>query len=146
MHFDNSTAVKYMSVFMAMMALGRIVGTSLMRFIAPNKLLAAFALGSVLMCVITAQGLGWTSYIALMMINFFFSIMFPTIFSLGLKNLGEHTQQASSFISMGVVGGAVFPLAMGLIANHDVAKAYYLPIMCYVVIFLFASTFYKVKA
>lgn len=146
MHFDNSTAVKYMSVFMAMMALGRIVGTSLMRFIAPNRLLAAFALGSVLMCVITAQGLGWTSYIALMMINFFFSIMFPTIFSLGLKNLGEHTQQASSFISMGVVGGALFPSLMGMIADHDVAKAYYLPIVCYVVIFLFASNFYKVKA
>jgi len=146
MGFDNSTAVKYMSVFMAMMAAGRFVGTYLMRFIAPNKLLALFALGSILMCVIVAQGLGWTSYVALMMVNFFFSIMFPTIFSLGLKNLGNHTQQASSFISMGVVGGAFFPLIMGQIANHDVAKAYYLPIICYVVIFLFGYRLYKVKA
>jgi len=135
-----------MSVFMAMMAAGRFVGTYLMRFIAPNKLLALFALGSILMCVIVAQGLGWTSYVALMMVNFFFSIMFPTIFSLGLKNLGNHTQQASSFISMGVVGGAFFPLIMGQIANHDVAKAYYLPIICYVVIFLFGYRLYKVKA
>lgn len=145
MHFSNKTAVGYMSIFMAMMALGRIVGTSLMRFIAPNKLLASFALGSIIMCLITAQGLGWPSYIALMMINFFFSIMFPTIFSLGLKNLGSHTQQASSFISMGVVGGAFFPLIMGQIANHDVAKAYYLPIVCYAVIFLFGYKLYKVK-
>jgi FHS family L-fucose permease-like MFS transporter len=145
MKLSSQTAVNYMSIFMAMMAAGRIVGTYLMRFIAPNKLLAIFALGNVLMCIIVAQGLGWPSYIALMMVNFFFSIMFPTIFSLGLKNLGSHTQQASSFISMGVVGGAFFPLIMGQIANHDVAKAYYLPIICYVVIFLFASKFYKVK-
>jgi FHS family L-fucose permease-like MFS transporter len=128
-----------------MMMLGRFTGTYLMKFIAPNKLLAYFAMGSIVMCLIVAQGLGWPSYIALMMINFFFSIMFPTIFSLGLKNLGRHTQQASSFIAMGVVGGAVFPLIMGQIANHDVAKAYYLPIVCYAVIFLFGYKLYKVK-
>lgn len=145
MGFSNQSAGNYMSVFMAMMLLGRFFGTYLMRFIAPNKLLASFALGSIVMCFIVAQGFGWPSYIALMMINFFFSIMFPTIFSLGLKNLGSHTQQASSFISMGVVGGAFFPLAMGVIANHDVAKAYYLPIICYVVIFLFGYKLYKVK-
>lgn len=145
MGFSNQTASNYMSVFMLMMALGRIVGTFLMKFIAPNKLLAAFAMGSIIMCLIVAQGWGWTSYIALMMINFFFSIMFPTIFSLGLKNLGGNTQQGSSFISMGVVGGAFFPLLMGQIANHDVAKAYYLPIICYVVIFLFGYKFFKVK-
>jgi len=146
MDFDNITAVRYMSVFMAMMALGRFTGTYLMKFIAPNKLLAIFTVGSICMCLIVAQRWGWPSYLALMMINFFFSIMFPTIFSLGLKNLGSHTQQASSYISMGVVGGAIFPLLMGTIANHDVAKAYYLPVLCYVVIFLFGSKFYKVKA
>ncbi|MDB5140525.1 MAG: fucP 7 [Mucilaginibacter sp.] len=145
MGFDNLSAGRYMSVFMAMMMLGRFTGTYLMKFIAPNKLLACFALSSVVMCIIVAQGFGWPSYIALMMINFFFSIMFPTIFSLGLKNLGSHTQRASSFIAMGVVGGAFFPLLMGLIANHDVAKAYYLPIICYVVIFLFGYKLYKVK-
>ena len=146
MGFSNLSAGRYMSIFMTMMMAGRFTGTYLMKFIAPNKLLALFALGSILMCIIVAQGLGWPSYIALMMINFFFSIMFPTIFSLGLKNLGSHTQQASSFISMGVVGGAVFPLIMGQVANHNVAKAYYLPIVCYAVIFLFGYKFYKVKS
>ncbi|MGY3052402.1 FHS family L-fucose permease-like MFS transporter [Pedobacter sp. UYEF25] len=145
MGFSTTTAVEYMSLFMAMMAAGRFIGTYLMRFIAPNKLLAAFAAGSIIMCLITAQGYGWASYAALMMINFFFSIMFPTIFSLGLKNLGKHTQQASSFISMGVVGGAFFPLLMGQVANESVAKAYYLPIICYVVIFFFGYKLYKVK-
>jgi len=130
---------------MAMMAAGRFLGTYLMRFMAPNKLLAIFAFSNIIMCLIVAQAFGWPSYIALLMINFFFSIMFPTIFSLGLKNLGHHTQQASSFISMGVVGGAFFPLLMGLIANQNVAHAYYLPIICYVVIFMFGWRYYKVK-
>jgi FHS family L-fucose permease-like MFS transporter len=145
MHFSDEKAGYFMSLFMGMMLLGRIVGTSLMTVIAPNKLLTIFAAGNILMCIIVAQHLGWTSYIALLMINFFFSIMFPTIFSLGLKNLGSHTQQASSFIAMGVVGGAVFPFLMGQIANYDIAQAYYLPIICYAVIFMFGYKFYKVK-
>ncbi|TZF82629.1 sugar MFS transporter [Pedobacter sp. BS3] len=145
MGFSDAVAAGYMTIFMIMMLLGRFIGTYLMRFIAPHNLLATFAFANIIMCLIVAQSFGWVSYIALLFINFFFSIMFPTIFSLGLKNLGKQTQQASSFISMGVVGGAFFPLIMGQIANHDVAKSYYLPIVCYLVIFLFASRFYKVK-
>lgn len=145
MGMTDKVAAGYMSVFMLMMLVGRFTGTALMRFIAPNKLLATFALANVIMCLLVTQNFGWISYIALIMINFFFSIMFPTIFSLGIKGLGEQTQQASSFISMGVVGGAFFPLIMGQIANHDVAKAYYLPIVCYLVIFLFGCKFYKIR-
>jgi FHS family L-fucose permease-like MFS transporter len=146
MGMSDKEASTYMGLlFMGLMLVGRFAGTALMRFIAPNKLLAAFALGSILMCLIVAQSWGMVSFIALLMINFFFSIMFPTIFSLGIKNLGPQTQQASSFISMGVVGGAFFPLLMGKIADHDIAKAYYLPIVCYAVIFLFAVKFYRVK-
>lgn len=145
MGLTDSAASGYMIIFMIMMLAGRFIGTYLMRFIAPNKLLAAFALGNILMCIIVAQGLGWVSFSALFMINFFFSIMFPTIFSLGIKNLGAQTQQASSFISMAVVGGAIFPIIMGKVADHDVATAYYLPIICYAVILLFATKFYKVK-
>ena len=145
MHFSDAKAGNFMVLFMVMMLLGRFAGTFLMRYVAPSKLLASFALANILMCIIVAQGLGWVSYAALLMVNFFFGIMFPTIFSLGLKNLGKHTQQASSFISMGVVGGAFFPLIMGQLANHNVAQAYYLPIICYVVIFCFAAKFYQVQ-
>ena len=145
MGFTDKHASFYMSLFMVMMLVGRFTGTFLMKFIAPNKLLAAFAAGSILMCLIVAQSFGWPSFIALLMINFFFSIMFPTIFSLGLKNLGAHTQQASSFIVMGVVGGAIFPRIMGIVANKDIAHAYYLPIVCYLVIFMFGYKLYKVK-
>jgi FHS family L-fucose permease-like MFS transporter len=145
MGFSDVDATHYFTISMVMMMCGRFAGTYLMKFIAPNKLLATFAACSILMCVIVAQGWGWPSFIALLMINFFFSIMFPTIFSLGLKNLGAHTQRASSFIVMGVVGGAVFPPLMGMLADKDVAHAYYLPIICYTVIFLFGFKFYRTK-
>ncbi|MGY4384064.1 FHS family L-fucose permease-like MFS transporter [Pedobacter sp. UYP24] len=142
---DNASYIMG-GVFMGMMLAGRIIGTFLMRFIAPNKLLAAFALGNIVMCIIVAQGYGMVSFVALLMINFFFSIMFPTIFSLGLKNLGAKTQQAASYISMGVVGGAFFPLIMGAFADHyGVANAYYLPIICYIIIFMFGYKLYKVR-
>lgn len=145
MNFSDQKAGYFMPLFMGMMLAGRIVGTALMRYIAPNKLLAAFAVGNILMCLIVAQGWGWTSYIALLMINFFFSIMYPTIFSLGLKDLGPKTQQASSFIVMGMFGGAVFPFLMGRIADANIAASYYLPIVCYVVIFLFGYKLYKLR-
>jgi FHS family L-fucose permease-like MFS transporter len=143
---SDEQAAYFFSLSMVMMLAGRFLGTILMRFIAPNKLLATFALANIVMCIIVAQSFGWPSFIALIMINFFFSIMFPTIFSLGLKNLGPLTPQASSFIVMGVVGGALFPPLMGMIADQDVATAYYLPIICYLVIFLFGYKFYKVQS
>ncbi len=145
MGFTDAVATKWMMPFFILMLTGRFVGTFLMRFVAPPRLLAIFAAFNIAMCLIIAQSWGWPSFIALLMLNFFFSIMFPTIFSLGLKNLGSHTQQASSFISMGVVGGAFFPFAMGAVAENDVAAAYYLPIICYAVIFMFGYKLYKVR-
>lgn len=145
MGLTNEVASYYFGISMLMMMAGRFIGTILMTFIKPHTLLAAFALGNVLMCIIVAQSFGWVSFGALIMINFFFSIMFPTIFSLGLKDLGPATRQGSSFIVMGVVGAAIFPLLMGKIADHDTATAYYLPIICYLVIFIFGWKMYKVR-
>ena len=145
MGISNEDAAYYFSVSMAMMMAGRFIGTYLMRFIKPHTLLATFALANIAMCIIVAQSFGWVSFIALIMINFFFSIMFPTIFSLGLKDLGAATKQGSSFIVMGVVGAAIFPKLMGKIADIDTATAYYLPIICYLVIFIFGYKMYRVR-
>ncbi len=145
MHLSDEKAGYYFSFSLFIMMIGRFAGTFLMRYVPPNKLLAIFALGNIVMCIIVSTALGWISFAALIMINFFFSIMFPTIFSLGLKDLGQHTQQGSSFIVMGVVGGALFPPLMGLIANTSVAKSYLLPILCYLVIFAFAYSYNMIK-
>lgn len=136
----------FFSLSMLMMVLGRLIGTLLMRYVlAPNKLLWIFAVCNIIMCLIVAQNFGVVSFIALIMINFFFSIMFPTIFSLGLKDMGRLTEQASSFIVMGVVGGGLFPFLMGWVADYNVATAYYLPIICYAVIFSFGFFYPKLN-
>lgn len=145
MGLSNEASSYYFGISMLLMMAGRFIGTYLMRFIKPNMLLASFALANIVMCILVAQSFGWVSFIALIMINFFFSIMFPTIFSLGLKDLGNATKQGSSFIVMGVVGGALFPPVMGWIADIDTATAYYLPIICYLVIFLFGYKMYQVR-
>jgi MFS transporter, FHS family, L-fucose permease len=140
----DQQAAFYFSLSMVMMLLGRIIGTYLMTFIAPNKLLAIFCLGSITMCLIISQHIGWLSFACLIGLQFTFSIMFPTIFGLGMKNLNDLREKAASVIVMGVVGGAVLPPIMGYMADKtNVAQAYLLPIICYVMIFIFAVKFYK---
>lgn len=138
MGFTDEQAGYFFSLSMVNMMLGRFIGTFLMKFISPRKLLAAYAAVNILCCLLIAQSAGWLSFGALLMLNFFFSIMFPTIFSLGLKNLGPAAPKASSLIVMGIMGGAFFPRLMGQVANIDVAWAYYMPILCYAVILWFA--------
>jgi FHS family L-fucose permease-like MFS transporter len=154
--FFINYAVKYMpgmtderasywfSFSMAMMLAGRVVGTYLMNYIQPNKLLALYTSGSILFCILIWQRLGLISFVALIGLQFTFSIMFPTIFGLGLKNLHDLKEKASSFIAMGVVGGALMPPLMGLVADRsDVSTAYLVPIVSYAVILLFATRFSK---
>jgi FHS family L-fucose permease-like MFS transporter len=145
MHFSGRTASLIFAFSMGLKTIGRFSGAFLLRYIEPNKFLAIFATGAMVMCLIIPQGWGWTSYIALIALNFFISVMYPTIYSLGLKDLGPYKQQASSFIVMGVAGGAVFPYLMGLVADHNVATAYYLPIICHAFILLFALKLSKVR-
>ncbi|MDB4924128.1 L-fucose:H+ symporter permease [Mucilaginibacter sp.] len=145
MKLPADKAAYWFAFSMVLKTIGRFSGAFLLRYIQPNKFLATFATGSIIMCLIIAQSFGWVSFIALMMLNFFLSVMYPTIYSLGLKDLGPYKQQASSFIVMGVAGGAVFPYLMGLIADHNVATAYYLPIICYAFIVLFAVKLSRVS-
>jgi len=145
MHLPELQASYYFSLSMAMMMIGRFIGTFLMKFIAPNKLLAIFTACNIVLCLVISQSFGWASFISLILLNLFLSVMYPTIFSLGLKRLGSKVPQASSFLVMAMFGGAVFPPLMGKIAEKDIAHAYLLPIICYVIILLFALKFYKPK-
>lgn len=138
----DERAAYYFSFSMVMMLAGRMIGTYLMNFIAPNKLLAIYTSGSIVFCLLIWQKWGWVSFASLIGLQFTFSIMFPTIFGLGLKNLHDLKEKASSFIVMGVVGGALFPPLMGLVADRfDVATAYLMPIICYTTILIFALRF-----
>lgn len=135
----NQSAAYLLSVGMVCFMLGRFFSTWLMGRIAPAMILAAYALINIVLCAVVMSGMGDISVIALVAIFFFMSTMFPTIFAMGVKNLGQATKQASSFMIMAIVGGAIMPWFMGRISDTaSTALAYGLPLVCFVVVLLYA--------
>jgi FHS family L-fucose permease-like MFS transporter len=143
---DNAKASYLLATSLLLFTIGRFVGTALMKRIAPNKLLMAYAIFNVILCLVVIMGKGWLSVYSLMALFFFQSIMFPTIFALGLKDLGHHTKKASSFLIMSIVGGACVPYVMGIIAdNNSTAFSYIVPAICFVVVAWYGWKGYRVR-
>jgi FHS family L-fucose permease-like MFS transporter len=129
---NSQTAAFLLSTPMLCFVLGRFTGTALMTRISPAALLTSYAAINVVLALVAAGGLGWPSVIALIAVSFFMSIQFPTIFALGVKNLGAHTKRGASYIVMAIVGGAVVPYFMGALADaHGTAAAYVIPAACF---------------
>jgi len=140
----NERAAYFLSASLLLFTIGRFVGTAIMKRVAANKLLAIYSAVNILLCagVIWLQGM--VSVYALMAIFFFESIMFPTIFALGVKNLGAYTKKGASFIIMSIVGGALVPYVMGWLAqNKSTPFSYIVPMICFVIVLLFAIVGYK---
>lgn len=140
----NEGASYFLSGSLLLFTVGRFAGTALMRWVAPSKLLAVFAGVNILLCagVIGLQGMA--SIYTLMAIFFFESIMFPTIFALGVKDLGRHTKKGASFIIMSIVGGALVPYVMGTVAEaYSTPLSYIVPLICFIVVLFFALNGYK---
>jgi FHS family L-fucose permease-like MFS transporter len=124
---------------MGLFWIGRLAGSYLMKFVAPRRLLAIYALINTVLTAIVIMRLGWISIIALFSTYFFMSIMFPTIFALGIGNLGKLTEKASSFLVMSVAGGAFCPPIMGAVADHwNMSIAFLIPLCCFIFIGYFA--------
>jgi FHS family L-fucose permease-like MFS transporter len=118
---------------------GRFVGTFLMNYIAPAKLLAIYTVINILLLIIAMVTHGKLSVWCLAATQFFMSIGFPTIFSLSIRGLGSKTKEGSSLVIMSIVGGAVFPLVMGWISDmSNIQVAYILPAICFLVVLNFA--------
>lgn len=119
--------------------IGRFLGTFLMKFIEPSRLLAVYAVCSALLCLIAIFMHGMITVYAIILICFFMSIMFPTIFALGIKDLGADTEYGSSLIIMSIVGGAVLPRLFGAIsdATGDIRTGYLVPLVCFLVVACF---------
>ncbi len=144
---DNERASYLLSGSLILFTVGRFAGTALMKIIAPNKLLALYALINIALCFVVVVAPGIISVYSLMVIFFFESIMFPTIFALGVKNLGSYTKKGASYIIMSIVGGALVPVVMGTIAtSYSTPFSYIVPLVCFVFVFLFGVFGYKVKA
>lgn len=140
----SEKAATLLGVSLVLFTAGRFVGTALMKVIRPNKLLALYALINVALCWVVMEASGPWSVYSLMVIFFFESIMFPTIFALGVKDLGKHTKPGGSFIIMSIVGGAVSPLLMGWIADkQSTAASFIVPLVCFVIVLYYGLKGYK---
>ncbi|MEN6457073.1 MAG: MFS transporter, partial [Prolixibacteraceae bacterium] len=106
-----------------------------------------FALVCMLLVVLVIMELPVFSIAALCAVYFFMSVMYPVIFSLGIKGLGEQVKKASSYIVLGIAGGAVCPMLMGKIADiHSMTIGFIVPLVCFFVVFLYGWKGHRVQS
>lgn len=145
--FDVKNGPYFLSIGFALFMIGRMSGSYLMGYYKPSRILALYSALCVILLPVVSLNFGWISLISLYGIFFFMSIMFPTIFALGIKDLGPETKRASSFIVMAIVGGALFPPLMGYISDHYTMSAgFFTPIPLFLFILYYALKGHHVKA
>jgi len=125
---------------LAVFGVGRFVSAWLMRFVVPSRLMGAYCVANVILVAIGVLTPGWLGLCCVFLTSFFMSLMFPTIFALGLKGLGPNTKLGGSLLVMAIVGGAVLTPVMGYISErtHSLALAYSVPLLAYLIIALYS--------
>lgn len=135
----EKTAALYLSAALLGFMIGRFVGTFLMQYISPKTLLLVYSIINMLLLAAAIAVGGLFALYALIGVTFFMSIMFPTIFSMGIAGLGNQTKLGSSLIIMSIVGGALIPVIMGHMSDlYNIQLAYMVPALCFVVVAWFA--------
>ena len=143
---DEKTAGLYLIAGSLCFMIGRFVGSGLMKFINPVKLLAFYSFFNIILVVLAVSMHGKLPIYALLGVDFFMSIMFPTIFSLSIRGLGSKTKEGSSLVIMSIVGGAILGPALGLVADKtNIQIAYLVPACCFLYIFIYALKRSKTK-
>ncbi|GHT68846.1 L-fucose:H+ symporter permease [Bacteroidia bacterium] len=130
---------------MALFAIGRLSGSMIMKKIKPGVLLGSFALVNTLLMGFVTMNHNRFGVIALILSYLFMSIMFPSIFALGVKGLGEKTKTAASILVLTVVGGAIAPALMGLIGADNMNIGFIVPLICFLYIAVFGLIENKLK-
>ena len=127
--------------------LGRFSGTYALHLFKAQSMLALYAVANVGMMLLVMFPLGWWSVAGLFLSFFLMSIMYPTIFALGIHGLGEQTKKAASFIVMAIVGGAIMPLFMGWLADKwGMPIGFLMPLICFGVIAVYGAVWQKLEA
>jgi FHS family L-fucose permease-like MFS transporter len=143
----EKTAALYLLLHQMGFMAGRFIGSAAMKKFAAPRLLSLFAAASLICATVALLASGLISVWAVVLIGFFHSIMFPTIFALSIKNLGALTKRGSSLLVMAILGGALFPAIMGRISDaSSIQRAFVVPLLCYVVVLYFGLSGYKPAA
>lgn len=141
---SSESAAYFLSLALALFTAGRFTGSLLMKRFNPARLLTAYAVINIFLCAWIAAAPAAYSVYLLVIVFFFESIMFPTIFALGVADMGGRTKFASSILVMSIVGGAVVPYLMGAVAeSFSTAQAYFIPAACFVPVALFGVAAFK---
>lgn len=142
----DTQAANYLKLHLLGFMIGRFAGSALMKKIQPAHLLAAFAIGALASVLLVIFAGGAFALTGIVLLGFFHSIMYPTIFALSIRNLGSYTERGSSLIVMAILGGAVVPAVMGRISDlSNIGDAFVLPLVCYGVVLYFAVYGYRPK-
>ena len=114
---------------------GRFTGAYFLKVRPAHKMLGLYGLINVVMCVLIFLKLGWISVVCVFLSYFFMSIMFPTIFALGIHGLGVRAKRASAYIVMAIMGGALLPKLMGYVGDKfDLSRGFIVPAFCFAVV------------
>ena len=125
---------------------GRFSGAAILRKYSAHKVLGLYGAVNVLMCLLVVLKLGWASVACVFLSYFFMSIMFPTIFALGIHGLGVRAKKASSFIVMAIMGGAILPKLMGHVGDlYDMSRAFIVPLGCFAFVALYGFLWPKLS-
>ncbi len=140
-------AARVLSVGFFLFFLGRIVGSAILRKASAHRTLGGYALINVALCAVVVAKLGWISVAAVFLTFFFMSVMFPTIFALGIFGLGpDSKKKASAFIVMSITGGALMPKVMGHLGDvYDMSISFLMPLACFTLIALYGYSWSKLS-
>lgn len=145
--FDEHKASEFVSYYWGGAMFGRFIGAALLSKINPEKALGVVGLIVVSLLATTLLTTGSTAMWSVIAIGFFNSIMFPTIFTLAIRNLGVDTNKGSSLLIMAIVGGALVPVFQGMLADKiGVQASFILPVVCYLYVMYYGFIGSKVKA
>jgi FHS family L-fucose permease-like MFS transporter len=129
---SNKGASNLAAVGFIFFVTGRFSGAGLLRKYPAHRMLGLYGLCNVIMTFLVFLKLGWVSAVCVFLSYFFMSIMFPTIFALGIFGLGARAKKASAFIVMAIMGGAILPKVMGYIADQfDMSRGFIVPMLCF---------------
>jgi len=135
LHMSDSGAARLASLGSICFLVGRFSGAGILRKYSAHRVLGIYGLANVATCLVIFLKLGWLSVVCVFASYFFMSIMFPTIFALGIFGLGARAKQASAFIVMAIMGGAILPKLMGAVADkYDMSRGFIVPMVCFALV------------
>jgi FHS family L-fucose permease-like MFS transporter len=145
-HITDGGAAALASVGFFCFLVGRFSGAAILKKCAAHKVLGLYALLNVLTCAVVFMKLGWVSVAAVFASYFFMSIMFPTIFALGIHGLGPRAKRASAYIVMAIMGGAIVPKVMGAVGDHyGMSRAFIVPLACFLFVAWYGFSWTKLS-